>query len=194
MPMTTQCNEVGLQSGLAPAFRGAMQIFVKPYTEKHCYSLLSGDFMRSLLLAASLAFALSAGPAYAQLGPAGVPGAPGLAETDPSVKVTPPVQPATVVVDETPRTSATSCVKSKDSGNCKTRKSAKKKVQTTCKGKTGKAYRQCVAERKAKGTDCAKSGDPARCEQFQKARAQCESKLGNEHRQCLRDNLTPRKP
>ena len=147
--------------------------------------------MRSLLLAATLAFALSAWPAYAQLGPAGVPGAPGLAETDPSVKATPPVQPATVVVEETPRASATSCAKSKNSGKCKTRKSAKKKVQPTCKGKTGQAYRQCVAERKAKTTDCAKSRDPARCEQFKKTRTQCENKLGDEHRQCLRDNLTP---
>lgn len=151
--------------------------------------------MRSLLLAASLAFALTAWPAYAQLGPAGVPGAPGLAETDPSVKPAPPVQPAVVVVEEAPRKSATSsCGKGKESGQCKTRKPAKKKVQPACKGKTGKAYRQCVAERKAQSTDCAKSGDPARCEQFQKVRAQCENKLGKEHRQCLRDNLTPQKP
>ena len=150
--------------------------------------------MRSLLLAATLAFALSAWPAYAQLGPAGVPGAPGLAETDPSVKAAPPVQPAVVVVENAPRKSATaSCGKDKESGQCKTRKPAKKKVLPACKGKTGNAYRQCVTERKAK-TDCAKSGDPARCEQFQKTRAQCENKLGSEHRQCLRDNLTPQKP
>lgn len=153
--------------------------------------------MKSLLLAASLAFALTAWPAYAQLGPAGVPGAPGLAETDPSVKATPPVQPAAVVVEDAPRTSATSCSKGKESGQCKTRQSARKKVQPACKGKTGKAYRQCVAERKAKSTkstDCANSREPARCELFQKTRTQCENKLGNEYRQCLRDNLTQQKP
>ena len=39
--------------------------------------------------------------------------------------------------------------------------------------------------------DCAKDPDPARCRLFQKTRGLCQDKLGEEHRQCLRDQLAP---
>ena len=51
--------------------------------------------MKALLFVVSLAAVLIALPASAQLGPAGVPGAPGLAETDPSVKSSASVSPST---------------------------------------------------------------------------------------------------
>jgi len=149
--------------------------------------------MRSLFVVASLAVMLVALPASAQLGPAGVPGAPGLAETDPSVKPVPPVQPAPPFLEEPPRTTqATGCSKAKNVEQCKTRQSARKKAGEVCKGKTGKARRQCLNDRKVKNIDCGKSREPLRCEQFKKTRNLCKDKPNSaEYRQCLRDNLAP---
>ena len=150
--------------------------------------------MRSLFFVASLAVMLIALPASAQLGPAGVPGAPGLAETDPSVKPTPPTQPTPPFLEETPRTTeATACNKVKNADKCKTHQPSKKKTRESCKGKTGKAHRQCLNDRKVKSSDCSKSREPARCEQFKKIQNLCKDKLGSEHSQCLRDNLVPQK-
>ena len=149
--------------------------------------------MRSLFFVASLAVALIALPASAQLGPAGVPGAPGLAETDPSVKPSAPIQPVPTFVEETPRIAqAGVCSKAKNVERCKTRLETRKKAQEACKGITGTAHKQCM-NGKIKNTDCSKSRKPARCEQFQKTRELCKDKLGNEYRQCLRDNLILRK-
>ena len=76
-----------------------------------------------LFFVLSLAVMLVALPANAQLGPAGVPGAPGLAETDPSVKPTPANQPAPSFLEEPQRTSqSNACSKSNTAEQCKTRK------------------------------------------------------------------------
>jgi len=149
--------------------------------------------MRSLFFVVSLAVALIALPASAQLGPAGVPGAPGLAETDPSVKSVPPPQPDPPFIEEAPRpTQASQCDKANNSKQCKTRQATGAKAQKTCKGKTGKARTLCT-DRKIKSADCSKAREPARCERFQKTREQCKDKLGLEYRQCLRNNLVPPK-
>lgn len=152
--------------------------------------------MRLLLsLFLSLTIVLVALPANAQLGPAGVPGAPGLAETDPSVKPTQANPPAPPVLNEPQRTSQTkACGKGSTAEQCTTSKAktARKKSPDSCKNKTGTARKQCLAS-KIKSTDCSKSGEPERCELFQKAREQCKDKFGSEHRQCLRDNLSLRK-
>ena len=150
--------------------------------------------MKLLLVVASLAVVFFAVPANAQLGPAGVPGAPGLAETDPSVKPAPVTPPAPPVLKEPQRTlQSNACGKDKNSEQCKTRKAktTRKKPQDACKGKTGAARKQCLTGKVA-STDCSKSREPERCEQFQKTREQCKTKLGSEHRQCLRDNLLPK--
>ena len=127
--------------------------------------------MKTLLFIASLAAALLAAPAVAQLGPAGVPGAPGLAETDPSVKQRAPVTPPAVQVRQQ-NTVSTDCSKAKNVAQCKKRQET---------------------HRKALERECSKSGDPARCEQYQKTRALCKDKPSQEYRQCLRDNLVPKK-
>lgn len=153
--------------------------------------------MRPLFVVALLAFALHVLPAGAQLGPAGVPGAPGLAETDPSVKANTPPPPATPVLEEpTQSVNVAKCGKTHSDGACKPRVNTKKKVVPACKGKTGKARQQCLNQwqaRKTGKTDCSQSKDPSRCEQFQKAKAQCKDKLGNDHRLCLREYLAPPK-
>ena len=127
--------------------------------------------MKTLMFIASLAAALLAAPAVAQLGPAGVPGAPGLAETDPSVKQKAPITPPAAQVQQQ-KTVSTDCSKAKNVAQCK-------KHQET--------------RRKALESECSKSGDPARCEQYQKTRALCKDKPSQEYRQCLRDNLVPKK-
>ena len=161
-----------------------------------CYlPFVPGDFMRLLLFVLSLAVVLVALPANAQLGPAGVPGAPGLAETDPSVKPVPVNQPTPPFLEEPQPTSQTSaCIKGSTAEQCKTRKAktARKKSPDSCKNKTGAARKQCLAS-KIKSTDCSKSSEPERCELFQKAREQCKDRIGREHRQCLRDNLSLQK-
>lgn len=127
--------------------------------------------MKTLFFVASLAAVFLAAPAIAQLGPAGVPGAPGLAETDPSVKQKAPITPPAALV-QPQKTVSTDCSKAKNVAQCKKRQEARKKAQ----------------ER-----ECRKSGDPARCEQYQKTRALCKDKPSQEYRQCLRDNLVPKK-
>lgn len=127
--------------------------------------------MKTLLFIASLTAAFLAPSAVAQLGPAGVPGAPGLAETDPSVKPRAPVTPPVAQV-QPQKTVATDCSKAKNVAQCKKRQETR---------------------RKALESECKKSADPARCEQHQKTRALCKDKPSQEYRQCLRDNLVPKK-
>ena len=127
--------------------------------------------MKTLLFIASLATALLAAPAVAQLGPAGVPGAPGLAETDPSVKQRAPINPPAALVQQK-NTVSTDCSKVKNVAQCKKRQETR---------------------RKALETECSKSADPARCEQHHKTRALCKDKPSQEYRQCLRDNLVSKK-
>ena len=153
--------------------------------------------MRLLLFVLSLAVVLVALPANAQLGPAGVPGAPGLAETDPSVKAVSANQPAQPFLEEAqpkPQTSTGVCTKDNSSDQCKTRKAAvaRKKASDSCKGKTRAARKQCL-KNKFKATDCSKSREPERCELFKKTREQCKDRIGREHRQCLRDNMSLQK-
>jgi hypothetical protein len=129
--------------------------------------------MKTLFFIASFATALIAFPASAQLGPAGVPGAPGLAETDPSVKSGPPAPVAPPATQTQPRNPvAADCSKAKNVKQCKARQEARKK---------------------ALNADCAKSADPVRCEQHKKTRTLCKDKPDQEYRQCLRDNLAPKK-
>ena len=127
--------------------------------------------MKTLLFIASLAAALLAPPAVAQLGPAGVPGAPGLAETDPSVKPRAPTNPPAAQV-QPQKTVSTDCSKAKNVAQCKKRQETR---------------------RKALETECSKSADSVRCEQYQKTRVLCKDKPSQEYRQCLRDNLVPKK-
>ncbi len=127
--------------------------------------------MKTLLFIASLAAALLAEPAVAQLGPAGVPGAPGLAETDPSVKQRAPAPPPAAPVQQQ-KAVAADCSKAKNVAQCKKRQETR---------------------RKALESECSKSADSARCEQYQKTRALCKDKPSQEYRQCLRDNLAPKK-
>jgi len=133
--------------------------------------------MKTLLFVAALAAALIAPPAVAQLGPAGVPGAPGLAETDPSVKPPPAPVAAPAAVSSTP--------------------SAPQRNHVTVKCGKNKSAKKCKAgqstKRKTPPADCSKSSDAARCLQHQKAWEICKDKLGREHSQCLRDNLAPKK-
>jgi len=161
-----------------------------------CYlPFVPGDFMRLLLFVLSLAVVLVALPANAQLGPAGVPGAPGLAETDPSVKPVPVNQPTPTFLEEPqPASQTKACGKGNNAEPCKTlkAKATGKKTLDTCKSKTGAARKQCLTS-KIKNTDCSKSREPERCELFKKTREQCKDQFGRAHRQCLRDNLSPQK-
>lgn len=148
--------------------------------------------MKALLFVVSLAAVLIALPASAQLGPAGVPGAPGLAETDPSVKSSASVSPSTPQPKHTQQKTqaAAKCGQNKETAQCQGRKVAKK-ANNACKGKTGEEHKQCRQEQ-ARQKECRKSADPARCEQHKKTAELCQDKLGSEHRQCLHENLLPK--
>lgn len=124
--------------------------------------------MKSLLFAVSLAAALIALPAVAQQGPAGVPGAPGLAPPPPPPVAAAPLPPAapTKLVQRSPQ-------------DCR-------------KGKVGSAGKSC-GRKTLRAANCSGSADPGRCERYQKTRELCKELLGREHRQCLRDNLTAKK-
>lgn len=123
--------------------------------------------MRALLLAVSFSATLIALPATAQQGPAGVPGAPGLAPPPPTPQVV-------VALPEAPSQPPPS-------------------VKPSCgKSKAGKPEAACRPKKKAKApAACSNSSDPARCEQYRKTRELCKSLADPAYRQCLRDNLSP---
>lgn len=121
--------------------------------------------MKTLFFAVSLAAALIAIPAVAQQGPAGVPGAPGLAPA-PVVVATQPPEP----VKATPSVAPEKCGKTK----------------------SGQPRKSCKPKKVAAPT-CSSSADPARCEQHRKTRELCKNLPERDYRQCLRDNLTTKK-
>ena len=153
--------------------------------------------MKALFFVVSLAAALIALPASAQLGPAGVPGAPGLAETDPSVKSGSSApqnspQPQQAQRSQQRKHAPAECNKAKNVEQCNARQAARNKAIEACKDKTGAERKQCRQEQ-IQNVNCSDSGDPARCERHKKARELCKDKLGPDHRQCLRDNLVAKK-
>lgn len=142
--------------------------------------------MKSAFLVAALSVWFFTLPAFAQLGPAGVPGAPGLAETDPSVKA---ARPEPVAPIETP-SPAVAEPKSPPPKRAKTAK--KPKAQASCQAQTGKNAQRCAPKPSPK-TQCGATTDPARCELHAKARETCKDEQGDVYRQCLRDTLVPKK-
>ena len=142
--------------------------------------------MKRMFFAAVLTVALGSGPAIAQQGPAGVPGAFGLAESVTVPLVSPPPQA------KQPGPAPRDCAKAKNVQRCKERQETQAKASEACKGKAGAERKQCLDEQK-QAIDCKKSSEPLRCEQHKKAHALCKDKLDREHRQCLRDNLTTKK-
>jgi len=136
------------------------------------------------LLAALAAAALGATPAIAQLGPAGVPGIFGLAE---SVTAPSPAPSPASAAQKRPA-GQTDCATNKQPEQCWARQEARKKALAACQGKTGTVQKQCASDYQ-QSLECKKASDPARCLQFQKARRLCAAKSGPEHRQCLRDTL-----
>jgi hypothetical protein len=105
-------------------------------------------------------------PAFAQLGPAGVPGAPGLApepkeeEVEPQPPPAPSPPPALIQPDaplspeekprpEKPRPAPpkipAACAKAKNVERCIERLERKRQANAACKGKKGKSLDQCVS-------------------------------------------------
>lgn len=96
--------------------------------------------MRTMLFLASLALA-TALPAFAQLGPAGVPGAPGLAP-EPSKPAAPQQQEKKA---DTPAKVPAACAKAKNVEQCVARQELRRKARAACKGKADAEYKQCVS-------------------------------------------------
>jgi len=101
--------------------------------------------MRSQLFLLAIMTAVAA-PAFAQLGPAGVPGAPGLVSTTPA-----PVEPAAPppkesVKNEPPPKVPAACAKSKNVKQCTARLEARRKAKAACKQKADAEYKQCVSD------------------------------------------------
>lgn len=140
--------------------------------------------MKSPLLVAALSAWFFTLPALAQLGPAGVPGAPGLAETDPSVKTVKPT-PIQPVATPSPTVEQKSPPK-------RTKVARKAKPQANCQAPSGRTDQRCTPKT-APRDQCSNASDRARCELHAKAHAQCKGKQGDAHRQCLRDTLVPKK-
>jgi len=103
--------------------------------------------MKSVVLLLSLLTAMAM-PAYAQLGPAGVPGAPGLVpDPEPvSVPAPPPPAPPELKKDAPPPVPR-ACAKSKNVERCVTRLEARKKAEAACKGTPKKQFKQCVSNK-----------------------------------------------
>ena len=151
--------------------------------------------MKSLFVIASFAAVLFSWPAVAQQGPAGVPGLIDLVN-----ELTSPTPTPTQKSEQNSQNgnNTVDCNKEGNAKYCQNQKQAK----NACKDKNGKTLKKCTSRNKPKSNqnsnstpkpvatnECSKSADTAQCLKFQKAKALCTSKTGDEHRQCLRDNL-----
>ena len=97
--------------------------------------------MRTAFFLVSLAAAIAL-PAFAQLGPAGVPGAPGLA---PPPAPTQPAAPPKQRRHHTPPPKIpAACAKVKDVERCVKRQELRRKARAVCKDREGEAYQRCV--------------------------------------------------
>ena len=102
--------------------------------------------MKSVVLLFSL-LATMALPVYAQLGPAGVPGAPGLVPDPAPVSVPAPPPPAPAETRKAvPPPVSSECAKSKNVDRCIARVEARKKAEAACKGAPKAKYKQCVRD------------------------------------------------
>jgi hypothetical protein len=103
----------------------------------------SGVPMRTALFLVSLAAAIAL-PAFAQLGPAGVPGAPGLAPPPPeSTQPAAPPPPEGRHGTPPPKVPA-ACANAKNVERCVARQELRRKAHAVCKKQAGEAYRRCV--------------------------------------------------
>ncbi|SBT08286.1 conserved exported hypothetical protein [Candidatus Propionivibrio aalborgensis] len=137
--------------------------------------------MKTMFIATMLTAALITVPAIAQQGPAGVPGAPGLAET---VKSAPP--------SSRPRhrqRGPADCRTAKDVELCTARQEAHKTALEACKGKTGVERQQCM-HAQAQNLDCTKAGNPQRCESRKHAYATCSAQSGPKFKQCVQQTMS----
>lgn len=102
--------------------------------------------MKSVVLLLSL-LAATALPAYAQLGPAGVPGAPGLVP-DPAPTPAPAITPPASAESkkDAPPPIPPECVKAKNIERCVARVEARKKANAACKGTPKAKFNQCVRD------------------------------------------------
>jgi hypothetical protein len=125
--------------------------------------------------------AILSAPVGAQLGPAGVPGVFGLAES------LLPSKPASNAKNQIPLPEKCRDVRNPES--CRLREATRSRVLEACKGKKGSAFQQCRKETEW-NEQCRSTPEPALCLQHLKARETCGSKLGPEHRQCLREALS----
>ena len=98
--------------------------------------------MKKSLLVLALFHALLAGPAAAQQGPAGVPGAPLIGAVIAPAKPA----PAPEAQNPTPRKPATACSKAKDVEQCKARYAARKQAREACKELKGTERKQCISD------------------------------------------------
>jgi len=141
--------------------------------------------MKSLIFAVSLSAALIAWPVIAQQGPAGVPGAYGLAE---SVAPTPPAPPS--AQGQRAKRGPTDCANARDVEQCKVRQEAHKKMLEACKDKFGAERKQCLHEQ-AQAIDCTQARNPQQCASRKQASAACQNLKGAQFRQCVQLKMPP---
>lgn len=137
--------------------------------------------MKTMFVATMLTAALITVPAIAQQGPAGVPGAPGLAET---AKSAPPSSRA-----RHRQHGPADCRAAKDIESCTARQEAHKAALEACKDKAGSERQQCM-HAQAQNLDCTKAGNPQRCESRKHAYAACSGQGGPKFKQCVQQSMS----
>ncbi|MDR0379330.1 MAG: hypothetical protein LBI62_05210 [Candidatus Accumulibacter sp.] len=86
-------------------------------------------------------------PTFAlELGPAGVPGAPGLVPVPSAESLSPP-EPSPALAPKAPAKIPAACAKAKNVERCVARQEQRRKARLACRGKKDKAFQQCVNER-----------------------------------------------
>jgi hypothetical protein len=141
--------------------------------------------MKNLIVIASMTTALIAMPAIAQQGPAGVPGAYGLAE---SVAPAPPAQPS--AQGRQAKRGPADCSNAGNVERCNARQVARKKMLEACQDRFGAERKQCMHEQ-AQAFDCTQARNPQQCESRKQAAAACQNQKGAQFRQCVQQKMPP---
>lgn len=124
---------------------------------------------RSMIVITSLLAALFAAPAFAQTTPTPAAPAPG----------------------GVPTAKVRDCSQAPNPAACQERREARAKLMEACRDKAGAERRQCMHEQRMAATDCAKTGDPQRCEARKQAYEGCKGQDRAGMRQCMEQKMPP---
>jgi hypothetical protein len=142
---------------------------------------------RLMLIASALLAALIGLPAGAQPGP-GMAGGGGMNSMAPDTAQTP--DPGMTQRGGMGARALRDCSRSANPTACTAHREARAQAHEACKDSAGAQRRQCMHEQ-MQNFDCAKTGNPQRCESRKMAYQECRDQAGPAFRQCVQQKMPP---